>query len=424
MIPVAADRSASSIPRRVVTEAGSGGHIVALDAVRGIAILLVLLFHFSGYDGLPPPNILPDRLVEMIAGIGWIGVDLFFVLSGFLITGILYDAKGTQHYFRNFYARRVLRIFPLYYVSLIIFVVVLPRLSPEDPGLRSLQNDGFWYWTYLTNVRIAHVGFPWFGALGHFWSLAIEEQFYLIWPAVILLFRRSSLIWICLLCICGSFILRVSLMWAGYGTAAYVLMPARMDALAAGASLALFARGPGGLAAIARVAPTATGLLGAVLVAIFVWRQGLLPWDPVMKIAGHTLLAALFAAVLVLGLTASDQTVCGRICASRTLCFFGRYSYGLYVFHHPILFFNLAGFLFLDHVPLVYGSLLLRKLVFVASAMTLSIIMALISWHLYEKHCLKLKRLFTDRSSASAAPSRFPGVAAAVPSQAPGGMSE
>lgn len=404
-----------SSPTPDVTGSGVSGHIVALDAVRGVAILLVLATHFFNYDGLPPPTVLLDRVAAMVFKVGWIGVDLFFVLSGFLITGILYDSKGSERYLRNFYARRVLRIFPVYYVSLLIFLVVLPHVYPGDRALRALRTDGFWYWTYLTNLKIALDGFPLFGALGHFWSLAIEEQFYLVWPVVVLLFGRSNLIRICLLCILGSFFFRVLLVRGDYGTAAYVLMPARMDALAVGAMLALIARGPRGLASIAPLARPAAALLGAVVLAIFVWREGLLPWDPVMKTIGHTLLAALFAAVLVLALTSSERSVCGRICTSRTLCFFGRYSYGLYVFHHPILFFNFGAFLFLDRFPLVFGSMLLKKLVFMTSAMTVSIGIALISWNLYEKRCLKLKRLFSDNSSPLAVRSQLPSVATVLP---------
>lgn len=377
-------------------EPGTIGHIPALDAVRGIAILLVLATHFFNYDGLPPPAVWLDRLLSAITRTGWIGVDLFFVLSGFLITGILYDAKGSGRYFRNFYARRVLRIFPVYYVSLLVFLVLLPGLYPEHRGLRALKADDFWYWTYLTNVQIAQHGFPWFGALGHFWSLAIEEQFYLVWPVVVFMFGRSSLIRVCAFCIVAAFVLRVLLMLGGYGTAAYVMTPARMDALAMGAGLALIARGPKGLTPLIRVARPAAGVLGAVLVAILVWRQGLIPWDPLMKTVGHTLLAAFFAAVLVLALTSPEQTRWGRFWSSRTLRFFGRYSYGLYVFHHPMLFFNFGALLFLDRIPFLYGSLLLKKLVFVTAATAVSIALALISWHLYEKRCLGLKRFFTS----------------------------
>ena len=357
-----------------------------------------MLGHFGHFDGMPP--VMPiDRLVARIAGVGWVGVDLFFVLSGFLITGILYDSKGGRHYFRNFFARRVLRIFPVYYACLVIFLIILPHLFPGDLGFQALRKDGVWYWTYLANYQIAHVGFPSFPVLGHFWSLAIEEQFYFVWPVVVLLSTRSDLIRICFMCIVGAFVVRVAFVLGDYGEAAYVLTPSRMDSLAVGAYLALAARGPGGLTQVAQLARPTTISIGAVLVALFFWRGGIAPWDPIMKTIGHTLLACFFGALLVLTLVSSPKTVTGRIFASPKLSLFGRYSYALYVFHVPILFFNLDRFLRLDLVPTVFGSLLLKKLVFVTSATLVSVAIAMTSWHLCEKRFLKLKRFFPYQSA-------------------------
>jgi len=384
-------------PEREPVDRNPSGHIPALDGLRGLAIVLVMLGHFTHFDGMPPV-VTVDRMVKTVAGVGWVGVDLFFVLSGFLITGILYDSKGGAHYFRNFFARRVLRIFPVYYACLFIFLILLPHLFPSDLGFHALRKDAFWYWTYLANYQIAHVGFPSFPVLGHFWSLAIEEQFYLVWPAVVLLSTRSDLIRICRMCIVGAFVLRVAFVLGDYGEAAYVLTPARMDSLAVGAYLALAARGPGGLTRVAQLARPTTITIGAVLVALFFWRGGIAPWDPIMKTIGHTLLAFFFGALLVLTLVSPPKTITGRIFASSQLSFFGRYSYALYVFHAPILFFNLGSFLPLDLVPTVFGSLLLKKLVFVTSATLISIAIALASWHLYEKQFLKLKRFFPYQS--------------------------
>jgi len=171
-----------------------------------------------------------------------------------------------------------------------------------------------------------------------------------------------------------------------------------MDSLAVGALLAVAARGPGGLKRITRLARPTAIIVGAVLVTMFVWRGGLAPWDPIMKTIGHTLLACFFGAVLVLALISSPKTFTGRIFASSQLSFFGRYSYALYVFHAPILFFNLGRFLPLDLIPTVFGSLLLKKLVFVTSATVVSVAIASASWHLYEKQFLKLKRFFPYQS--------------------------
>jgi len=399
-VPTFSPFNEPAAPKRELIEPSVSGHIPALDALRGLAIVMVMFGHFSHFDGMPPV-VFVDRMIKTIAGAGWVGVDLFFVLSGFLITGILYDSKGGGHYFRNFFARRVLRIFPVYYGCLLLFLVVLPRLFPNDAGLHAIRGDAFWYWTYLTNVNVAHIGFPAFPALGHLWSLAVEEQFYFVWPVVVLLSTRSELIRICLLCIVGALVLRIAFMLGGYGEAAYVLTPARMDSLAVGALLAVAARGSGGLTRIARLARPTAGIIGAVLVTMFVWRGGLAPWDPIMKTIGHTLLACFFGALLVLALVSSPMTFVGRIFASSQLSFFGRYSYALYLFHVPILFFHLDRFLPLALVPTVFGSLLLKKLVFVASATGVSVVIAMTSWHLYEKQFLKLKRFFPYQSPES-----------------------
>ncbi len=158
----------------------SSQHIPALDGIRGIAILVVMMHHFTVYGGMASTNAL-DRAFRTLTLPGWVGVDLFFVLSGFLITGILYDAKEKRHYFRTFYMRRVLHIFPLYYVVLVIVFLIAPRLFTADAALQSFTGEQWWYWTYLSNVSTALSGWHEYLAFGHFWSLAVEEQFYLLW---------------------------------------------------------------------------------------------------------------------------------------------------------------------------------------------------------------------------------------------------
>ena len=164
------------------------GHIPALDGVRGLAVLMVMTFHFFQRDDWR--HIPIGRALTSISHIGQTGVDLFFVLSGFLITGILLDAKGSPHYFRTFYVRRVLRIFPLQYVALAFFFFVLPLIAnvPWVPF-----GDQLWGWLYAINL---HTTFSSTEARlpGHFWSLAVEEHFYFIWPAVVLMCSRRRIV--------------------------------------------------------------------------------------------------------------------------------------------------------------------------------------------------------------------------------------
>ena len=379
------------------------GHIPTLDGVRGIAILLVLLFHFGQYGhGLPPPSVLVDKVFYKACQVGWIGVDLFFVLSGFLITGILHDSKEGAHYFRNFYARRCLRIFPLYYLFLALFLLVLPRLFPLHRGFQSLRHDAFWYWTYLSNVWVARKGWDPFGVLDHFWSLAIEEQYYLVWPVVIVIFKRRILLHVCWAFIVGALLLRIGLRVAGYGTAAYVLTPARMDALAVGAALALMARGPSGLSRFACLAWPTASLTGLALAVVYFWRRGLVSHDFVVGTIGHTLLACLFGSILLIVLVSPPESTLGKLFSSPTLLFLGHYSYALYVFHYPILFFR-PSFLTFSGIPKLFGSQLHANLLYLVLATSLTVVLALVSWHLCEKQFLKLKALFPYQHGESKA---------------------
>jgi len=200
------------------TEVAAGDkRIPVLDGVRGIAIAMVMLFHFdflyhlhfTAADASLP---LLDELVSKTLGAGWSGVDLFFVLSGFLITGILYDAKGpARRFFGSFYARRALRIFPAYYGFLALLVIALPLVGEPDPSHR-IAAALPWYGSYLTNIREAidpgirgDVLF-----VGHIWSVAVEEQFYLLWPAFVFLFSRRTLLWVCAAGVVLALALRVS----------------------------------------------------------------------------------------------------------------------------------------------------------------------------------------------------------------------
>ncbi|MBV8281847.1 MAG: acyltransferase, partial [Candidatus Eremiobacteraeota bacterium] len=165
------------------------GHMPALDGVRGLAILMVLLVHFLA-DLLPTTNSVEHAIVY-VAGYGTYGVDLFFILSGFLITGILYDASDKTFYFYNFYMRRFLRIFPLYYgvLALLFFVApLIPRL--QGATLNHLVGRQGWAWLYGVNIYTAIQGEWNLSFINHFWSLAVEEQFYLFWPMVVYLLAR------------------------------------------------------------------------------------------------------------------------------------------------------------------------------------------------------------------------------------------
>ena len=163
--------------------------IPALDGVRGLAILAVLA-HQLCLDGYPMNSTVKHLLLPFEAG--WIGVQLFFVLSGFLITGVLLETRHAQNYWSSFFMRRSLRIFPLYYVLLLVTFVVVPRLVDVSAATLAEHGNAAWYWLYASNWMVLGPVKE-VETLGHCWSLAVEEQFYLLWPFVVRMFGNRGL---------------------------------------------------------------------------------------------------------------------------------------------------------------------------------------------------------------------------------------
>jgi peptidoglycan/LPS O-acetylase OafA/YrhL len=377
---------------------GAGEQLPELEGLRGLAILLVMLHHFTIYGGMQPA-VGVDRVYYQLARAGWCGVDLFFVLSGFLITGILLDAKGGTSYFRNFYLRRALRIFPLYYGVLIAIFWVLPNVMLPPPTLREEVAAQGWYWTYLLNVRTAQTGWPHLLGLGHFWSLAVEEQFYLLWPAVVFLLDRRRLLRLCLALIVVSLFLRVGLVLAHTRLAAYVLMPARMDALAIGGMLAAAARDATAWAVVRRWTPAA-GMAALWALAFLFLRWGRFDVESVqVQTIGFTIVAVLSGTLLVAAIAGASGGPARRVFGGRFFRFFGHYSYGLYVFHHLFVFL-LAGYvLSVDRLPRLFESQLPGQILFLLLATGASVTLALVSWYCWEQPFLRLKRFFPYRRS-------------------------
>jgi peptidoglycan/LPS O-acetylase OafA/YrhL len=186
-----------------------------LDGLRGLAVALVMLAHVTLF-GAPRTRL--DALLSAPFALGWCGVDLFFVLSGFLITRILLATRDSSSYYRSFWARRALRIVPLYWLLLAFFLLIVPRVSALAPlgrlWLSGTQPAGLWYWLFLSNWKIAISGWD-AQALSIVWSLAIEEQFYLFWPFVVRRLDEQRLLVVCLVIAAGAMALRLALFAGG-----------------------------------------------------------------------------------------------------------------------------------------------------------------------------------------------------------------
>lgn len=299
--------------------------IPALDGLRGCAFLLVFVYHFSlmALGDIPHPPLL-IRLFSQAASLGWMGVDLFFVLSGFLITGILWDSRKSPTYYRRFITRRARRIFPAYYLWLVVVSLAAWHFRTTELGNVPLL-------VCLTYTFNWFVGFTGWGAVSqlchHFWSLCIEEQFYLVWPWCV---RRGNVVALSVLAIMLSPLLRFACLQLPWHNAAVTFTPCRLDGLAWGALLALAFRQPRVWERVKRLAPWVAGFALAALLTIVKATHS--TGSVAMGVIGISIGALGCAAML--GLSLSRLT---PLFLPVSLRWCGNRSYGLYLIHQPVL---------------------------------------------------------------------------------------
>jgi peptidoglycan/LPS O-acetylase OafA/YrhL len=360
----------------------------ALDGLRGIAIALVTGFHF-----LRDPGGAVTNTVSLVASAGWIGVDLFFVISGFLITGILLEAKGSPRYYRNFYVRRALRILPLYY-GFLLFLLLLPRQSDVAAALNVtfFLHHQPWFWTHATNWLLASDAGRGSAAAGYgaLWSLALEEQFYLVWPAVVATVSESALLKLCVALLAIEFPARILLALAGADPySLYVSSFTHLDPLAVGGFLAIAAR-RGSLVRCRRRA-TWCAMLGSIL--FFVSMALIGTGAPIYSVP----LSFMFSGVSLLwgGVLAvvipSPRSRWTLPLRRGPLRVWGRYSYSYYLLQLPVsATLRMTGVL--DVLPGYLPAAAVASATFTLSYFT---------WHLWEKRWLALKTRFPRRVAAT-----------------------
>ncbi len=350
--------------------------------MRGLAVLAVMVNHFI-YN---VPRLEEGFIGRWLFQESWaarMGVDAFFVLSGFLITGILLDSKTTPRFFVNYYARRVLRIWPLYYLLVFFALLVVPHVRP-DLGTVAGGHPFLAYVFFLQNFLVSPTAYA---LLGVTWSLAIEEQFYLVWPVVVRCCTATILTRILIVTMVAEPVLRFAAIHAGMSDypSIYLNVFCRLDGLAAGGLLAIYVRSPRfsvatlrqfwrwaipiaalGFAAAYRSLPLrysfpALGFTGFVAAATYsrsIWLSKLLQWPP--------------------------------------LLYTGKISYGLYLLHAVVL--PLCSKVFFRH----FRSSTISGIIFFFTAIILSYLAATASWYLLERNVLRLKSRFTGPPLAPA----------------------
>ena len=411
----------------------AGRKLQSLEGLRAIAIILVFFHHIK--DFIPAVN-QPLGYLQLYLGQAWIGVDLFFVLSGFLITGILMETREAGNYFSGFYGRRILRIFPLYYsvlVGLILFGVVLTRY--QMPGAAEvvrnlpLPRDRWVFLCFLTNwtgLWVAKWDSHFASIVAHFWSLGVEEQFYFFWPLLLWLVRPRAIPWVAIGLTIASAAIRLS--WALHVGVQALVPPAsitialatvcRLDSLFIGALCAWLYRQPKWMKKLQNWLPWVAATCLCSFFAFFTWLitfpeiAGRMIYgvgsttvhqvDDAMHLftecGGFTLLAIGFGALVLFAAHSESRGGGGtqKLLQSRVLAPIGRYSYGIYVYHVPIIGLG-AIYIFPRLTAQSISEVGFISVAYMVVIAAISFLVAALSYELFEKRLLLLKRIFVAR---------------------------
>ncbi|WP_047489775.1 acyltransferase [Terriglobus sp. TAA 43] len=371
----------------------------ALDGLRALAICGVFAAHYGG--GSHGGKIL--NLINLLRGYGSLGVDLFFVLSGFLITGILYDTLGDSRYFLRFFARRSLRIFPIYYLVFAVLLLLTPIALYQ------------WHWghalflIYMGNF-LGNYDFSYYSVesqrshmllanIGHFWSLCVEEQFYMLWPIAVFLLRKRRNIFIAgvTISLLAIALRAAEFAWQGPVVAERWIvrtLPFRMDALLIGGMLALLLRGPHA-DRIQRSCKWVFLAGTAASIAIFVLSP---EYDSAWgMIVGLTVYALAFAGLI--GMTLRTGGPAYRLFNLKPLRVLGKYSYGFYIYH---LLFRWVWIEFLVWCFGKFHSMAVGGVVALTTNFVVTFLVSKVSYDYFESRFLRYKIHFEyDRELTS-----------------------
>lgn len=369
-------------------------HIPILDGIRGYAVLMVCFTHFFQVDeiSLYENNKYIGVILFKLSQIGLKGVELFFILSGFLITKILINSKKSPDFFKTFYLRRFIRIFPLYYFVLAISFLVLPLFINIDTAGRDVIKQQAWLWTYTSNLSgffnqsswSASLNFP---SFGHFWSLCVEEHFYIFWPFLIYFSNEKWLpriMW-SLVALSAFSVLFVYV----YGDLVPILKWSTIrcsGVLSLGGLISYYRRYPIKYKRIILISKKLILFTGILFVIVnFIPRQ-----HEIHDVFTFFLSVLFFAFILVLSL--ERNKVMSRLFNHKWLYFVGKISYGIYVYHGMLgPYFKTF---FYDNLDIYISNGIWRSLIYTVLVTIISIFIAWLSWNLIESPVLKLKKQY------------------------------
>jgi len=350
--------------------------IPALDGLRGFAVLIVVISRFQPYPLAPEGWI--ERLWVGVVSLGYAGVDLFFVLSGFLITSILLRHRGSEHRFSAFYARRALRILPLYYglCALVLFAMPLIGRGPPNGG------GAIYNLLFLQNFK-GLFPIPEHMFLNVTWSLAIEEQFYLVWPFLIWFFGASRAFYAIIAVLAATVACRAGLYLQGFPVEKiYLWTFTRLDGISLGSILAIAWAQPERYARLLgffrrQIVVSAPLLAGIVVLSALAPRSTFLAFEPGMMLVGFLLVALIFTSMV---LKALEQPKFAAAFSSSPLRSCGRYSYAMYLIHTPVI--------------ITLGEVIHSRPLNIVVALIVTYLLGALSWRLFEKRILSLGRFF------------------------------
>jgi peptidoglycan/LPS O-acetylase OafA/YrhL len=390
-----------------VPAGGSTSRRPELDGLRGIAILSVVAWHYwaihmrSGSHGFV-------SFAGSIFGLTWSGVDLFFVLSGFLIGGILLDQRKSENYFAVFYTRRFCRIVPLYYCVLFLFLLSFllgPAFTGRIPELYDNRIPSWYYFTFTQNFAMfarSDFGPGWLGVT---WSLAIEEQFYILLPFIIRLVPARKLPALLGLLFVLAVALRIVV--SGYHPESFipsfVLMPCRADSLMLGVLVACMVRHPGATDYLAAHTVHLYAIFG-FLASVMVWiaTGSYQPGSVSMMLYGYSLLALLYASLLLIAISEKRGLV-SSITRNPVLRWFGLIAYGAYLLHQPI-----NGLCHALLLPNAAQTSTAWEQGVTVSAFLLTVGLASLSWIYFEKRIVNFGHSFKYKLNMAVTTVAFP----------------